>query len=101
MFSRAFGEWEVGDVVTTPFSKTMCTSSLPPAPRQSLHTQDRNSKGRGCVRVLTNCPPYILFLEQGLELMRESSEPMERGIFDFYKVFSMAFGEGEDGAGGT
>jgi len=32
--------------------------------------------------------------------MRESGEPMEFGIFDFYKVFSKAFGEGEDGAGG-
>jgi len=31
--------------------------------------------------------------------MRESGEPMEFGIFDFYKVFSKAFGE-EDGAGG-
>ena len=26
--------------------------------------------------------------------MRESGEPMEFGIFDFYKVFSRAFGEG-------
>jgi len=26
---------------------------------------------------------------------------MEFGIFDFYKVFSRAFGEGEDGAGGS
>jgi hypothetical protein len=50
--------------------------------------------------VLTNCPPCILFLEQGLELMRESGEPMECGIFDFYKVFSRAFGE-EDGVRGT
>ena len=31
--------------------------------------------------------------------MRESGKPMEFGIFDFYKVFSKAFGE-EDGAGG-
>ena len=33
--------------------------------------------------------------------MRESGEPMEFGIFDFYKVFSRAFGEEEDGAGGN
>ena len=33
--------------------------------------------------------------------MRESGEPMECGIFDFYKVFSRAFGEEEDGAGGS
>jgi len=26
---------------------------------------------------------------------------MECGIFDFYKVFSRAFGEGEDGVEGT
>ena len=33
--------------------------------------------------------------------MRESGEPMEFGIFDFYKVFSRAFGEGGNGAAGT
>ena len=33
--------------------------------------------------------------------MREPGEPMGFGIFDFYKVFSKAFGEEEDGAGGT
>jgi len=32
--------------------------------------------------------------------MRVSGEPMEFGIFDLYKVFSKAFGEGEDSAGG-
>ena len=32
--------------------------------------------------------------------MRESGETMECGIFDSYKVFSRAFGEEEDGAGG-
>ena len=80
VFSRGFGEGEdeVGDVA-------------PPIPR---------GKGTGCVQMLTNCPPCILFLEQGLELMRESGEPMECGIFDFYKVFSRAFGEEEDGAAG-
>ena len=51
--------------------------------------------------LLTNCPSCILSLEQGLELMRKSGEPMEFGIFDFYKVFSRAFGEEEDGAAGT
>ena len=29
--------------------------------------------------------------------MQESGEPMELGIFDFFKVFSRAFGEGEMG----
>ena len=33
--------------------------------------------------------------------MRESGEPVECGIFDFYKVFSRAFCEGKDGAGGV
>ena len=46
-------------------------------------------------------PVLYLTFEQGLELMRESGEPMEFGIFDFYKVFSRAFGEEEDGAGGS
>ena len=32
--------------------------------------------------------------------MRESGEPMEFGIFDFYKVFSRAFGEEGNGASG-
>jgi len=32
--------------------------------------------------------------------MREAGEPMECGIFDFYKVFSRAFGEEKDGVGG-
>ena len=55
----------------------------------------------GAYMLLTKCPPSILSLENGLELMRESGEPMECGIFDFYKVFSRAFGEEEDGAGGS
>jgi len=59
------------------------------------------TKEEGAYKLLTNCPPCILSLEQGLELRRESGEPMKCGIFDFYKVFSRAFGEGEDGVGGT
>ena len=51
--------------------------------------------------LLTNSPSCIISLEKGLELMRESGKPMEFGIFDFYKVFSRAFGEEEDGAAGT
>ena len=51
--------------------------------------------------LLTNCPSCILSLEKGLELMRESGEPMEFGIFDFYKVFSKAFDEEEEGQGGV
>ncbi|MCD4841289.1 MAG: hypothetical protein K8R08_04675 [Methanosarcinales archaeon] len=50
--------------------------------------------------LLTNCPSCILSLEKGLELMWESGEPMEFGIFDFYKVFSRAFGEEGNGQGG-
>ncbi|MBC2762130.1 MAG: hypothetical protein HF970_02220 [ANME-2 cluster archaeon] len=52
------------------------------------------AKEEGAHDLLTNCPPCILSLEQGLELMRESGEPMEFGIFGFSKVFSKAFGEG-------
>jgi len=52
-------------------------------------------------KLLTNCPPCPLSLEQGLELMRELGEPMECGIVDFYKVFSRAFGEEEDGVEGS
>jgi len=58
-------------------------------------------KEEGVYMLLTNCPSCILFLEKGLELMRKSGEPMEFGIFDFYKVFSRAFGEEGDGAAGT
>ena len=72
-----------------------------------LHLPDNHSthkikmaKEQGAHNLLTNCLPCILFLEQGLELMREAGEPMEFGIFDFHKVFSKAFGEEGDGAGG-
>ena len=54
----------------------------------------RNDKRRSVHDLLTNCPSCILFLEPGLELMREAGEPMECGIFDLCKVFSRAFGEG-------
>jgi len=65
---------------------------------------------------ISNNPPCILSLDQGLELTRESGEPMECGIFDlnrytpqlccgelhFYEVFSRAFGEEEeDGKSGS
>jgi len=59
------------------------------------------AKEEGTHDLLTNCLPCILSLEQGLELMQESGGPMECGIFDFYKVFSRAFGEEEDGLGGV
>ncbi len=59
------------------------------------------AKEEGVDGLLTNCPFCILSFERGLELMRELGEPMEFGIFDFYKVFSRAFGEEEDGVGGS
>ena len=59
------------------------------------------AKDEGAYMLLTNCLSCILSLEQGLELMRESGGPMEFGIFDFYKVFSRAFGEEENGVDGT
>ena len=58
-------------------------------------------KEEGAHDLLTNCPSCILFLEQGLEVRWESGGPIECGIFDFYKVFSRAFGEEEDGAART
>ena len=57
------------------------------------------AKEQGAHKLLKNCPPCILFLKQGLELRREPGEPVECGIVDFYKVFSRAFGDGEDGTG--
>ena len=59
------------------------------------------AKEKGAYMLLTNCPSCILSLKKGLEMMRESGEPMEFGIFDFYKAFSRAFGEGSNGAAGT
>ena len=56
---------------------------------------------QGAYMLLINCPSCILSLEQGLELMRESGEPMECGIFDFYKVFSRAFSKEDNGTAGT
>jgi len=49
-------------------------------------------KEEGAYMLLTNRPSCILSLEKGLELMRKSGEPMEFGIFNFYKVLSRAFG---------
>ena len=37
--------------------------------------------------------------EQGLELIRESGEPMEFGIYDFCKVFQGLLVRGEWGSG--
>ena len=59
------------------------------------------AKEQGANKLLTNCPPCILSLKQGRELMRETGESVECGIFDFCKVFSRAFGEEVDGAGGS
>ncbi|KAF5418358.1 MAG: hypothetical protein K8R19_06010 [Methanosarcinales archaeon] len=60
-----------------------------------------SGQGRGCVQALTNCPSCILSFEKGLKLMWELGEPMEFGIYNFYKVFSRGFGEEGDGAAGT
>ena len=59
------------------------------------------AKEEGAYMLLTNCPSCILTLERGLELMQEPGEPKEFGIFDFYKVFSRAFGEEGNGVAGT
>jgi len=44
------------------------------------------------LRALTNCPFCILSLEKGLELMQESGEPIEFGIF-LLKFFINKTGE--------
>lgn len=51
------------------------------------------AKEEGVDGLLTNCPFCILSFERGLALKQEEGEPMNFGIFDFYKVFSRAFGE--------
>jgi len=49
---------------------------------------------------LPSCPSCILSLKKGLELMQESGEPVEFGIFDFYKVFSRVLVRGVMGQRG-
>jgi len=58
------------------------------------------AKEESAYKVLTNCPSCILSLEKGLELMQESGEPMEFGIFDYSEVFSRAFAEGGEWGSG-
>jgi len=110
VFSRAFGEEEDGaggswsgrgDVVTTRFRNAGVHAAYPPPPDNHSRHGIKMAKEQGAYMLLTNCPPCTLFLEQGLELIWESGEHMEFGIFDFYRVFSRAFGDGEDGAAGT
>ena len=76
-------------------------ATYPQPPDNHFTHRIEKAKEQGSPQALTNCPPSPLSLEQGLESMRESGEPMECGIFDFYKVFSRAVGEEEDGAGGS
>ena len=54
-------------------------------PRIQFFSTDRieMAKEEGTYNRWPNCPSCILSLEKGLELMRESGEPMEFGIFDF------------------
>jgi hypothetical protein len=58
------------------------------------------AKEEGAYMLLTQLPVLYLTSEKGLELMRESGEPMEFGILDYSKVFSRAFGERGNGASG-
>ena len=59
------------------------------------------AREEGAYMLRTNFQSCILFLDQGLELMRESGELMEFRIFDFHEVFSRAFGGGGNGAAMT
>jgi len=81
--------------------KACVQAAYPPPPNNHSIHRIEMAKEQGANKLLTNCPSCILSLKEGLELMRESGEPMECGIFDFYKVLLRAFGEEEDGAGGT
>ncbi|MBC2708685.1 MAG: hypothetical protein HF975_15110 [ANME-2 cluster archaeon] len=45
------------------------------------------AKEESAYMLLTNCPSCILSLQKGLELLRESGEPIEFGIFDFPRCF--------------
>ncbi len=53
------------------------------------------ARDEGVDGLLTNCPFCILSFERGLGLKEEAGEAMDFGIFDFYKIFSRAFGEDE------
>ena len=64
---------------------------------EGLTTQDKNGKGTGCVHAANELPALYLILGAGVEVIWESGEPVECGIFDFYKVFSRAFGEEGNG----
>ena len=52
------------------------------------------AKEESAYMLLNQLPVLYLTLELGLELMRESGEPVEFGILDYSKVFSRAFYEG-------
>ena len=66
-----------------------------------LLTQDRNSKGRGCQQAADQMPVLYLILRAGADVDAGVWQAIGCGIFDFYKVFSRAFGEEEDGAVGS
>jgi fumarate reductase (CoM/CoB) subunit B len=53
------------------------------------------ARDEGVDGLLTNCPFCILSFERGLDLKEGAGETMDFGIFDFYKIFSRAFGEDE------
>ena len=81
------------------FETQVYTQLTPQPPGNHSSHGIEMAKEQGANKPLTQLPALYLFLKQGLELMWESGEPMECGIFDFYKVFSKAFGEEEDGVG--
>ena len=69
------------------FEKQVCTQ-LTPSPLTIIsHTGQKWQRNR--VRTSADQLPalYIIFRAR-LELMREAGEPMECGIFDFYKVYT-------------
>ena len=69
------------------FKKAGVHAAYPHLPENHSTHRIEMAKEEGANKLLTNCPSCISSFEKGLELMRESGEPMEFGIFDFYKVF--------------
>jgi len=74
--------------------KKQVYTQLTPSPLTIIpHTASKYQSKRVRTGADPTARPVILSLDAGLDLIRESGEPMEFGIFDFYKAFSRAFGE--------
>ena len=76
------------------------TTSYPQLPdNHSTHRIEMAEED--ALQALTQLPILYLIIREGAGVDAESGEPMEFGIFDFYKVFSRAFIEEGNGAART